>query len=44
MEKTKGLGIGNWEENPLDFNDIKWAKSIKVVGAKFGYDLNYDEN
>ena len=43
MDKIKGLGIGNRKENPPDFNEIKWTKSIKALGVEFGYDINYDE-
>ena len=43
MEKTKRLGIGNWKENPPDFNEITWAKSIKALGVEFEYDIKYDE-
>ena len=37
MEKTKGLGISNWKEKSPDFNEIKWAKSIKTLGVEFGW-------
>ena len=43
INKTKGLGLGTWKENPPDFNNIEWINSIKALGIYFGHNINYNE-
>ena len=43
MSKTKGLYIGRWKEKNPEFKEIKWVKSVTGLGAKYGYNIDYDE-
>ena len=43
ISKTKGLYIGRWKNKKPVITNIDWVKTAEGLGAKYGYNINYEE-
>ena len=43
ISKTKGLYIGQWKNKTPVMTNIDWVKTAEGLGAKYGFNINYEE-
>ena len=43
VAKTKGLYIGQWKNKKPILTNIDWVQTADGLGAKYGYNINYEE-